>query len=259
MSHAHTTRLGPVRTLVLKGAVGLITAVLGSSAVLVALVSRRRAVLVAHWWGRALVKVAGVDVRVEGLDFADPGERYVIMANHESGLDIPALLTALPASLELRFLAKKSLFGVPFLGWAMRAMGFIAVDREDRSTAAAMLAKTIDEIRKGGSPLVFPEETWTLDGRLLPFQRGGFLVAMKTGLSILPVGLEGPRLVLPPEQGLIRPGPVTVRIGRPIATSAVGISQRGVLEKITRTEIDRLRGPSGHIPDDDCDNKTAGP
>jgi 1-acyl-sn-glycerol-3-phosphate acyltransferase len=143
------------------------------------------------------------------------------------------------------------LFDIPFLGWAMRSAGFIPVDREDRSTAAATIKRTLVEVAIGGSPLVFPEETWTLDGRLLPFQRGGFLVAIKSGLPILPVGLEGPRVVLPPDEGLIRPQPVTVRIGSPIPTEGLGVSQRRELTAATRREIDRLRGPEGHISEEE--------
>jgi 1-acyl-sn-glycerol-3-phosphate acyltransferase len=242
--------LGRVRTFLLRVAFGAVTVVLGSLAVVVGLIAPRRAVRVAHLWGRACLSLAGVPVFVEGLDNIVAGDRYVIMANHESGLDIPVLLTALPSFLELRFLAKKSLFGVPFLGWAMRSAGFVPVDRDDRSTAVAMLAQTLDEVRRGASPLVFPEETWTVDGRLLPFQRGGFLVALRTGLPILPVGLEGTRLVLPPDQGVIQPQPVTVRIGPPIPTAGLGVSQRSRLTTITRREIDRLRGPLGHIGDE---------
>ncbi len=238
---------GRFRTLLLRVAFGAATVLLGSLAVVVGLIAPRRAVGVAHLWGRVCLFLAGVPVVVEGLEHVVAGERHVIMANHESGLDIPVLLTALPSSLELRFLAKKSLFGLPFLGWAMRSSGFIPVDRENRSTAAAMMAQTLDEVRRGASPLVFPEETWTLDGRLLPFQRGGFLVALKAGLPILPVGLEGTRFVLPPDQGLIRPQPVTVRIGRPIPTAGLGVSQRPRLTAITRLEIDRLRGSLGHV------------
>ena len=89
------------------------------------------------------------------------------------------------------------------------------------------------------------------DGRLLPFARGGFLVALKTGLPILPIGLEGPRLVLPPGEGVIRPGPLTVRLGGPIPTAGLGISQLAGLMARVRTEIDRLRGSDGHLPDAD--------
>ena len=250
----HRPQLGPIRTLVVKIATGLVTAVLGSAAAAVGLVSQRSAARVAHLWGRMCLRIAGVRVTVEGLGHIEDARPYVIMANHESSLDIVVLLTALPSSVELRFLAKKSLFGIPFLGWAMKAAGFIPVDREDRSTAAATLNQTLDEVARGGSPLVFPEETWTTDGRLLPFARGGFLVALKAGLPILPVGLEGPRLVLPPNQSVVRPQPVIVRIGKPIPTAGLGVSSRPELLERTRREIDRLRGPSGHTRDDESQN-----
>jgi 1-acyl-sn-glycerol-3-phosphate acyltransferase len=230
----------------LRAAFGVVTVVLSSLAVVVAPFSSRASVRVTHLWGRISVRLVGVPISVEGLHHIVAGEHYVIMANHESALDIPALLTALPATLELRFLAKEFLFTIPFLGWAMRASGFIPVNREDLSTAAATFARTLAEVRRGGSPLVFPEQTWTLDGRLLPFARGGFLVALKTGLPILPVGLEGPRLVLPPDEGVVRPGHVTVRIGAPISTEGLGISRRDELMAATQREVQRLRGPLGH-------------
>ena len=244
------TQLSPLKVLIVKIAVGLVTAALGSAAVVVGLVSQHAAVRVTHLWGRVCLWIAGVPVVVEGLDRLDEGERYVIMANHESSLDIVVLLTALPPSVELRFLAKKSLFSIPILGWAMKSAGFIPVDREDRSTAVATLSQTLAEVERRGSPLVFPEETWTTDGRLLPFARGGFLVALKAGLPILPVGLEGPRLVLPPNEGILRPQPVIVRIGKPIPTVGLGVSSRRELMARTRREIDNLRGPSGHIRDE---------
>lgn len=243
------TQLSPLKVLIVKIAVGLVTVVLGSAAVVVGLVSQRAAARVTHLWGRVCLWIASVPVVVEGLDRLDEGERYVIMANHESSLDIVVLLTALPPSVELRFLAKKSLFSIPFLGWAMKSAGFIPVDREDRSTAVATLSQTLAEVERRGSPLVFPEETWTTDGTLLPFARGGFLVALKSGLPILPIGLEGSRLVLPPNEGVVRPQSVTVRIGTPIPTLGIGVSRRRELTARARREIDRLRGPSGHVPD----------
>ncbi len=242
--------LGPIRTSIVKIAFGITTAVLGSAAAVVGLFSQRAAARVTHLWGRACLRITGVALKVEGLDCLADGRRYVMMANHESSLDIVVLLTALPDSVELRFLAKKNLFSVPFLGLAMKAAGFIPVDREDRSTAAATLNQTLDEVARGGSPLVFPEETWTTDGRLLPFARGGFLIALKTGLPILPIGLEGPRLVMPPNEGVVRPQTVVVRIGEPIPTADLGVSSRRELMARTRREIDHLRGPSGHIRDE---------
>jgi 1-acyl-sn-glycerol-3-phosphate acyltransferase len=243
------TQLGRVRTQVVKIGVVVATAGLGTAAVAAGLFSQRAAARVTHVWGRVCLRITGVSLAMEGLDHLDESRRYVIMANHESSLDILVLLAALPPSVELRFLAKKSLFRIPFLGWAMKAAGFVPVDRDDRSTAAATLKRALDEVARGGSPLVFPEETWTTDGRLLPFARGGFLVALKSGLPILPIGLEGPRLVLPPGEGVIRPRPVTVRIGEPIATAGAGVSRLREITRSTRCAIDRLRGPSGHVPD----------
>jgi 1-acyl-sn-glycerol-3-phosphate acyltransferase len=239
-------QLGRVRLLLTKIAAGVVTIGLGVVAVIIGLVSNRAAARVVHLWGRGLVRLVGVPVVIEGLDRLDRRDRYVIMANHESTLDIPVLLTALPASLEVRFLAKKSLFAVPFLGWAMSSAGFIPVNREDPRTAPATIARTLGEVRRGGSPLVFPEQTWTTDGRLLPFARGGFLVALKARLPILPVGLEGPRIVMPPDEGVVRPRPVTVRIGEPIPTAGVGVSGLSGLIARTRAEVDRLRGSDGH-------------
>lgn len=243
---AEYAALGPTRTLIVKIGVGLVTAVLGTVAAALGVVSQRGAARVAHLWARVCLWMLRVPLAVEGREYIARDARYVIMANHESSLDIIALLTALPARLEPRFLAKKSLFRIPFLGWAMRAAGFIPVDRTDRSTAAATLAEAVEQVGRGGSPLIFPEETWTTDGALLPFARGGFLLALKTGLDILPVGLEGPRLVLPPNAGIVRPGPVTVRIGTPIPTAGLGVSRRDELVERTRRAIDALRGPRGH-------------
>jgi 1-acyl-sn-glycerol-3-phosphate acyltransferase len=243
--------LAPIRMVLLKTAIAATTVLLGTVAVVAGLWSRRAAARVTHVWASACLRFIGAPVRVEGLGNLVPGRRYVIMANHESSLDILVLLDALPASLEPRFLAKRSLFAIPFLGWAMRAAGFVPVDREDRSTAAATFSETLAVIERGGSPLIFPEQTWTSDGALLPFQRGGFLVALKSGLDILPVGLEGTRLVLPPGDGRIFSHPVTVRVGSAIPTADRRTREREELTAQTRRAIDRLRGPLGHIPDPD--------
>ena len=114
------SELGAFRTTVLRIAFGVATVLLGSLSVLASLFSQRASVGVTHLWGRVCLWFAGVPITVEGLENVDAGQRYVIMANHESALDIPVLLAALPSSVELRFLAKKSLFQVPFHGWGMR-------------------------------------------------------------------------------------------------------------------------------------------
>jgi len=193
----------------------------------------------ARLWARIILWSALVRLRVEGAARVGGGP-VVFMANHESWLDIPALLVAIPG--QVRFLAKRSLFGIPFLGWAMRAMGFIPVDRENRRTAIKSFDEAAARIRAGRSVLVFPEETRTPDGSLLPFQRGGFLIALKAGLPIVPVGIEGARRVLAKGSYLVRPGRIVVRFGEPIPTAGLGVTAKGELMERVRGAILELRG-----------------
>ncbi|MGC8915518.1 MAG: lysophospholipid acyltransferase family protein [Thermoanaerobaculum sp.] len=193
----------------------------------------------ARLWARIILGVCGVRLRVEGAEKVPADTPVVFMANHESWLDIPALLVAIPG--QVRFLAKKSLFSVPFLGWAMRAMGFVPVDRENRRQAIRSFEEAAARIRAGRAVLVFPEETRTPTGELLPFQRGGFLIALKAQLPIVPVGLEGPRRILAKKRYLLRPGTITVRFGEPVLTAGLGVTAKEALMAEVREAVDALR------------------
>jgi 1-acyl-sn-glycerol-3-phosphate acyltransferase len=194
----------------------------------------------ARLWARIALLGAFVRVRVEGAAKVPRDAVVVYMSNHESWLDIPALLVAVPG--QVRFLAKKSLFSVPFLGWAMRAMGFIPVDREHRATAVRSFEEAAERIRAGRSVLLFPEETRTTDGSLLPFQRGGFLIALKAALPIAPVGLEGARRCMPKHSYLLRPGTIVVRFGELVPTAGLGVTAKNQLMERVRRDIEMLRG-----------------
>jgi len=194
----------------------------------------------ARIWARGILLGGFVRLRSEGKERVPCGEPVVFMANHESWLDIPALLAAIP--VQVRFLAKKSLFAWPFLGWAIASMGFIPVDRKNRREAVKSFDEAAARIRAGRSVLIFPEETRSTDGSLLPFQRGGFLIAIKAGIPIVPVGLEGPRRCLPKYNYLIRPGTITVRFGDPIPTAGRGVTDKGELIAAVREAVERLRG-----------------
>ena len=187
-----------------------------------------------HWsfrvgrlWARGLLAASLVRLRVEGREALAPGARYVFMANHQSLFDIPALYAAVPDGT--RFLGKKSLFQVPIFGWAMRAAGFVAVDRKDLSRAGEMFSAALDRLDAGGSLVLFPEQTRSLDGRLLPFQRGGFLLALKSRLPIVPVGIEGSREVQVRGSFAIRPRAIAVRFGAPIEVAGTGLRRKGEL------------------------------
>ncbi len=196
----------------------------------------------ARVWARLVLLGGFVRVRREGGERVPRDRPVVFMANHESWLDIPALLATIP--VQVRFLAKKSLFAWPFFGWAIASMGFIPVDRENRRTAIRSFEDAASRIRSGRSVLIFPEETRTTTDELLPFQRGGFLIALKAGIPIVPVGLDGPRRCMPKHSYLVRPGRITVRFGDPITTTGHGVTDKGELMDRVRVAMERLRGNS---------------
>ncbi len=195
---------------------------------------------IARVWARLVLASGLVRLRREGADRILRDQPVVFMANHESWLDIPALLATIP--VQVRFLAKRWLFSVPFFGWGMSSMGFIPVDRPYRRTATRSFEEAATRIRAGRSLLIHPEGTRTTTDSLLRFQRGGFLIALKSGVPIVPVGIEGARGCLPRHGYLLRPGTITIRFGDPIPTAGRGVTARGELMNSVRTAIERLRG-----------------
>lgn len=194
----------------------------------------------ARLWSHSLLTAACLEVRVEREAELDPRLSYVFLANHQSLFDIPLLLATVPG--QVRMMAKRSLFRIPVFGWSLRAGGFIPIDRGDRSTARESFAAAMARVRGGVSILLFPEGTRSLTDRLLPFQRGGFLLALKLGLPIVPVGLCGTRTVQRKGSLLIRPGRVTVRYGAPIAVSDFGLKGKRELVDVVREKIAALAG-----------------
>ncbi len=195
---------------------------------------------VARTWSRGLLFCAWLRVESRFETPLDPNARYVYMANHQSLFDIPVLLATLPG--QTRFLAKKSLFQIPVFGWAMSLAGFIPVDRRDRSTARDMFAEATSRLRTGMSLLVFPEETRSLDGKLHPFHRGGFLLALKSGLPIVPVGVRGTFEVQSPSSFAIHPRRIEVHYGSPMPTDGVEVSGKRTLVTLVRTRVAELSG-----------------
>lgn len=178
---------------------------------------------VARAWARCLLAASFVRVRASWEQPIDPDGRFVLMANHQSLYDIPALLAVWPG--QARFMAKQTLFRIPIFGWAMRAGGFIPVDRRNPSQAPEAFAAATARLAAGTSVILFPEQMRSFDGRLLAFQRGGFLLALKSRLPILPAGLDGTRAVQRRGSLLVRPGAVTVRFGAPIETAGRSVRE----------------------------------
>ncbi|WP_428562158.1 MAG: lysophospholipid acyltransferase family protein [Solidesulfovibrio sp. DCME] len=161
-------------------------------------------------WATSLLWCAGVRVKAD-LSALTPGESYIFMANHQSHMDIPILFAVL-SGFNFRFLAKESLFTIPVFGPAMRRVGHVAINRENRRKAMESIKEATDLVSNGVGLLVFPEGTRAVDtARLGPFKTGGMIVALKCQAKVAPIIITGSAGLLPKHGKRVRSGTVTVR------------------------------------------------
>jgi 1-acyl-sn-glycerol-3-phosphate acyltransferase len=169
---------------------------------------------VAIWCAAAGVKLAGVRTESVGLEKIPVGQRYIFMANHVSTLDPPLLLPLIPGRTAV--MAKKELFDYPILGKAMLLGSFVPVDRGNRDAGIAAVREAKKVIEQGISMTIFPEGKRSFDGKLLPFKRGPFYLAMECGIPIVPLTIVGTQEAMPKGRFAIKPGMVTVTFHDPI-------------------------------------------
>ena len=194
----------------------------------------------ARVWSRFLLWVSFIHVRVEGLENLDPKGTYVLVGNHGSYMDIPALIATLP--LQFRFFAKSSLYRIPFLGTHLRRAGHLPVDRSNaRNSLKSMTEGARIISQKHMSVLLFPEGGRSAAG-LREFKEGAAYIAIKAGVPVLPIGIMGMRRLLPMGSGHLRSGNVTVRVGRPIPTEGLKLADRAALNQQLYQEVTRLMG-----------------
>lgn len=194
----------------------------------------------ARLWGIGILKAAGVTVEVDSRAVLDPTQPYVFMANHLSAMDIWAVLAAVPT--RLRFIAKKQLARVPFVGWAIWAGRFIFIDRKNAARAKESIEEAKRRIRAGSSVILFPEGTRSRDGKMLPFKKGGVHLALDTGVPIVPVAIWGTFEAMPKGTLLVPSATIKVIIGAPIATSGHTESDRDRLLGRVRLALAQLVG-----------------
>lgn len=197
-------------------------------------------VTLARLWSRMLLWTAGVKLTVKMHTPLDPRQPYVFMANHLSTVDIWAVFVAIPS--KVRFIAKKQLSRIPLFGWAMAAGRFIFIDRQNPLAARRSIDEAAKRIRAGSSVAIFPEGTRSRDGRLGPFKKGGFHLAISAGVPIVPVGIRGAHEVMPRGSLILRRGPVTIEVGAPIPTAGLSPADRTALLERVRGEVARLSG-----------------
>ncbi len=183
---------------------------------------------------RTGVRLAGVRVEFVGLDRFDPSGTYIYMCNHTSNIDPPVVVPAIPRRTSV--LVKKELFKVPFLGQAMRLGDLVPVDRRNREAAIASVERAAAVMRKGLNMAIFPEGTRSYDGKLLPFKKGPFYLAMETGFPIIPMTIVNSHEVWPKKRFGIKPGTVTVVFHSPVHPTA--FADRDVLMNTVREAIE---------------------
>jgi 1-acyl-sn-glycerol-3-phosphate acyltransferase len=196
-------------------------------------------------WARLVLWGAGVDLHAEGVETIDRSKRYILIANHHSYFDIPCIFAAIRQPI--RFMAKKSLFSIPIFGWALARAGFIPIDRKNRRTAVKSFDLAVERIRKGNTIVIFPEEGRSREVAMRPFQRGAFLLAIRSELPILPIAIDGTYEVLRVGAKRITPGIVTIRVGTAITTAGVSVRAKGTLLEQSRAQIEEMlaRGDRG--------------
>lgn len=192
-------------------------------------------------WARAIINWNPLwRLAVSGRANIQRGKNYIVVANHQSLLDILAVAASLP--LHFKFLAKRELFYIPFMGWAMGLAGYIPVDRSSHESGKKAVFRISDLLKRGLSVLLFPEGTRSPDGKIHAFKMGAFKLARENSVEILPVVIEGTGTALPKKSMLLRKRSIfAVSIGKPVSMAeAGGDSLEEKKEKVRHEMIGRL-------------------
>jgi 1-acyl-sn-glycerol-3-phosphate acyltransferase len=175
---------------------------------------------------RSALRLAGVRVRVVGLEHIPPGV-CIFAANHVSNMDPLAFIPAIPRRVSI--LAKNDVFRIPILSKAMQLAKFIAVDRADRGAAAESVDLAVQYLKEGLSFAIYPEGTRSRDGHLLSFKKGAFVMAIQAGVPIVPVSIVGAQSLMRKGEWKMQPGEVTIRFGQAVDASQYTMERRGEL------------------------------
>ncbi|MDD5204613.1 MAG: lysophospholipid acyltransferase family protein [Desulfobacterales bacterium] len=225
-----------IRFLLLNGFVAVYTILLCMFGLVLSLFDRKGGALlhscVAVPWARLILWVCGVKVQVRGLENLHPAAARLYLCNHQSYFDIFALLAYLP--VQFKFVMKKELMSLPLLGITMRRAGYIGIDREDAREALKGMNQAAEKMKKGTSILVFPEGTRSPDGLLQPFKPGAFHIAFKSQCDIVPLIIDGSRLIVPKGSLRIQKGSFTLHIGKPIPIHGYSKKNMSVLTEKVR-------------------------
>jgi 1-acyl-sn-glycerol-3-phosphate acyltransferase len=221
----------------------LISVILIAGSVVLLSIFRVRNLQVYDWatrdWSRWILRAAGVRIKIEGLENVTLDEPQIFASNHVSWFDVWALAASIPK--RNRFVAKKELEKIPLFGRAWKTAGHISVDRGDRRSAISSLQQAGQRLHRDNiSVVIYPEGTRSRTGELAEFKKGAFMLALHTGVDIVPVAILGSRAIMPAGAWRIRKGTIILRFGEPIRTSDYNVSRRNELVDDVRDRIQAM-------------------
>jgi 1-acyl-sn-glycerol-3-phosphate acyltransferase len=193
---------------------------------------------IARFWAGFVMRLGFVRCATTGVGKLDPAQSYVLVSNHASYMDTPAIISSL--NLQFRFFAKSGLFSIPFLGWHLNRAGHIPVIRGDARGSLKSMSEGARMMRERGiSLLLFPEGGRVPSG-MRTFKEGAAYIAIKAGVPVVPIGLRHTRDVWPMHSMVIRPGAVEVHVGDPIPTDGLTLRDRGSLTELLQEKVAAL-------------------
>ena len=225
-----------IRTIFVWSCIVIATLILGVFVLISYLFDRKGRIghYYARLWGKVALLANQVKVEIEGIEHLNGKGPYIFMSNHQGYYDIFALLGHLP--YQFKWLVKKELFSIPFFGWTMAAAGYISIDRGGTRDTVEAMNEAAQKIHDGMSVVIFPEGSRSPDGSIQSFKKGGFTLAIKSKVPIVPISISGSRDIMPKDRLTPTAGEIRVFVDHPIEIQHFSLKDRErLMEKVRET------------------------